>query len=193
MEYDYSSNDYTVEKETDGHSTSHIYRHYRTTNRAPYIAILWEWRRPLGLRWQFDLEEEGRRFFKRRYVNEGLAINYMTGSIQTYETVKEYIADGELHLTGTARYILDSRTNARATLTYDYLHYHTKNRGSSSNDRDEITFQITGVLEYRLAIPTILTVELDYTDRNRENITTYAEQIDYRHYLLTVGVTHFLF
>jgi hypothetical protein len=140
-----------------------------------------------------DLEEESRFFRDRRYKSEGYTINYMTGSAQSYESTREYTADRELYLAGTMRYIIDSRSNARATLTYDCLHYHSKGEGSLRHDIDNKTFRFTGSLEYRLAIPTTLTVEVDYTAGNRENIYDSRRRIDYHYYLLTVGLTHYLF
>ncbi len=126
LRYSYASNDSTMERVTDGRTTYHRYNHREASDRAPYLVLLWEWQRPFGLRWQIDLEERSRFYFDRHYRSERVNVNYVSGSIQPLETVTEYRENRYVHLAGTMRYILDSRTNAQMTTSYDITHYHSQ-------------------------------------------------------------------
>ena len=178
--------------------------HQTNSYQKADLTFMFEYHRPLGLRWQFD----GRANYTTclKYENDIKEEN--TNNLSDYSTVyternikihDRYEAD----LSATATYIANSRTLLSMTGNYSIYHYRKTEVRKNDNiflwERKDpsITQEglfLRGSLEYRIAIPTTLTVNATYELNSVEQPAAddYSDS-DRSIYVFDIRIEHYLF
>lgn len=205
INYQYQSSRSTIKRESNGVTTYHSYGHSRSQTTQPYLTAIAELAHPLGLRWQVDLLTQWKYFIKPENWGKSFSIQYIPlRELGTAARFYSCEADQTLQFSGLCCYIIDSRSNAKMSFTYDLNHYNSRTQyeqfssgearfSEQSYDYFGSAFTAALELEYRINIPTILTVRLQYSDTDNEMRDNLREEDDSRYYQLRAEISHYLF
>jgi len=214
IKYGHSFKQITDEYETSSGYYKHSYEHKEEKDHYPYYEFLAEYHHPVDVRWQLDLMGSWRYYFN--YFND-----IETHHIKYAPNLENLFADNavsrkayyNLLFSGVLEYIIDSRSRLSLTPSYTITHFNSTIIRSTFRNNSPTSleilrydylyriFRIQTDFEYRIAIPTSLTVSLLVSQVNREDINvTYGNYVyghcwieDTFNYSLTVQMKHYLF
>jgi len=209
----YDFNDPVSRDTIDDLDLVHLNSRYRKSeNRRPYLSVLAEYCRPFNLRWQMDLTGDFRYYPNAYTTTIDHSIFYSGVSfIKSYDilmdTYIDYNAYHLIDLQGLVRYIYDSRTFAEFAAIYNHLHYNSSRRSNLFDKRVNQEFvglpersdlsrgllTLRGSVNYRISIPTLLSINLEYTKSEDEVYRESTSQEDGHSYNIGVAVSHSLY
>ncbi len=186
------------------------FQHEKIEQLQAYLGLAAEYSRPINLRWQVDMTGEFRYYDNAYSTSVDQRIVYMDG-MTTYDRLIderiEYQASHTIDVQGIARYIFNSRTSADFLAEYFHRHYNSAIRTNvfdqqageitigepDRHNLSEGSLTMRGTLRYRIAIPTTLSVGLDYALTESEVYRTAVSEIDRHGYSLQVNISHYLY
>jgi len=214
LQYGHSFKQITDEYETSGGYYSHSYEHEEEKDHNPYYELMAEYHYPIDVRWQFDIMGSWRYYFNHFNSNETHRIKYAPNLQDDFlnwaVSRKAYYS---LLISGVLEYIIDSRSRLSFTPSYTITHFNSKIVQSSFRNGSQSSIemlwydylyrilQLQTNFEYRISIPTSLSVSLIISQVNREDINVNSGDYVYGHcwlddtfsYSLTARIKHYLF
>jgi hypothetical protein len=196
FDFEYYSSQETITE--PGYTYHHYYGHAAGQQESPYAFAKIDYFRPIGMRWQMDLSGNWKYYFNPSQWENSLWKNY--GYVVT-ETATHYSykfsADYDASLNAAIRYIYDSRTSAVLNSYYDFAHYNSSREQDSSRTRSDYVGKNLGIkatMEYRISMPTTLSINLYYSHSWDENITDHnVSKYWPQSYSILIYLTHHLF
>lgn len=173
--------------------TIYSFTYIRQTEQRPFLEARLQYALPINKRWQFDAVCEGLyRFDDYR--------NVVRGEITENADYDDYY---QVYGLAEARYFYDSRTTLDVRAKYGVqswrAEYTRDNRLEPSefsrriDDVDKWTFSFVSSLQYRISIPTTLTVSFGYGANSIEQGGDLSDDVDNNSYDISAGLSHYLF
>jgi hypothetical protein len=182
-------------------------RHHRDNYevREPYLSVSCKYAKPVNLRWQFTNLVDMKYYFRNTEVRQWFD-SYIDEGRQTYsESNQIRFADYSILISADVDYILDSRTSVTGAFDYSYRHYHLESKNIFIDDgeliRDETevsgretqSIRLTGMMRYRISIPTTLNASISYNVYDNDNIRGSSDEDHTSNYSLGLSLSHYLY
>lgn len=207
--YYYGDDDLTVLDSVVTNPEYNLHRNVVTTetDKAPYWIATAAYHRPFSLRWQFDGGGSARYYFSASDDSKTVTNQYLPYSrITTRESKSSIDKWYNVELSGAVTYIMNSRTQAHFGGSYSYSNreYTTQlsqttgsniNNGSASGRGSTTSsIRLDSQLEYRLAIPTTLVANLNFTHTDNDaTIDEHTENVTRSNWTISAQLVHYLY
>ena len=211
IDYLYSTDQTTNEYTNSTGTRYHIYHHHESETHKPYFEPVVDLRAPIDLRWQFEVTAAWRYYLKSFLRENDLLIDYSpTTDLTENESSTNTEANHTFWITAGLIYLPDSRTSVRIMPRYTISHshqdkamFHTRedlswNAYRESQESEMRLLEIHGLIEYRLALPTILRFDFWYLREDRTICLHYgrfedAHEYNITNYYITTSIEYYLF
>jgi len=202
---------------------THRYVRSRRISSFPYLRAFAEYHKPIDHRWQLDCDAQFVYYFETRELRDGItnthSVDDGSGNSSSVSSMhrNEYDQSYELFTSCRVEYIPNSRTSAAIKGIVGYGHgkrtrLDYSSRSIQNQQSSELTLpsvdhpfaEICSSIEYRIAVPTTLTISARYiynfeglggTTLNwlRHPYGTSRDEDFRRRYELGVGIKHSIF
>lgn len=182
------------------------YGHTTNIQRLPYLILNSQYSLPLGLRWQIDLSGYYKYYFATFVKSDSHFYYYLQGRSDHIIESTNYWAYYDFNISGTLRYIYDSRTSMAVNAFCQignqdalgamqiYANGDLMESDLGRGDRYDRQIGLGLFVEYRISIPTMLYVNLTGIDmRERSAMSMGFGVHNVRQYDLSVGISHYLY
>ncbi|MCP4583911.1 MAG: hypothetical protein GY839_20050 [candidate division Zixibacteria bacterium] len=150
--------------------------------KYPYATAMFDYYRPVNHKWQLNLSALLRYYFNASEVEEDSTHNIGNDSYTLYDREIEFDDAFKFNLSGSAIYILNSRTSGTLAGGFGYGHFkQTMTRNETVHEFDTFidwNYFADLSIAYRISIPVTLTISATY-DSGREIESVMGAYEDY--------------
>ncbi|MFH1700873.1 MAG: hypothetical protein ABIE07_09830 [Candidatus Zixiibacteriota bacterium] len=177
----------------------------RDESKYPYFSLRFQYLKPVSLRWQYDIFTNAIYYLSYKQVSQTYSSDFIEQNHAYTENQYKRFANYQIHANGIVKYIIDSRTTAKAAVNYTFRHYNSETKSLRIIDDNLVqesqtisgvasgSFSLSGTMEYRVSIPTTLLANIGYNiseDNSRSNI--YGDNHS-SGYSLSLLLSHYLY